>query len=76
LTYLALFSTYEAGEGQGLAVKLRDFGFASRIARLDDETLRAARNAGATGVLQHDALRCSALQCVAVCGLDDDTLRP
>jgi len=41
-------STYEAGEGQGLAVKLRDFGFASRIARLDDETLRAARNAGAT----------------------------
>jgi len=26
LTYFALFSTYEAGEGQGLAVKLRDFG--------------------------------------------------
>jgi hypothetical protein len=28
-------------------VKLRDFGFASRIARLDDATLKTARSAGA-----------------------------
>ena len=26
-----------------MLVKLRDFGFAARIARLDDDTLRAAR---------------------------------
>ncbi len=40
-------SSYETGDAGGLQVKLRDFGFASRISRLDDATLKTARSAGA-----------------------------
>lgn len=40
-------SSYQQTDAAQLQVKLRDFGFASRISRLDDETLRTAREAGA-----------------------------
>mmetsp|Transcript_21816 Transcript_21816/g.34197 ORF Transcript_21816/g.34197 Transcript_21816/m.34197 type:complete len:281 (-) Transcript_21816:1114-1956(-) len=40
-------NTFDVVESQSLEVKLQDFGFASRIAAIDDGTLRKARESGA-----------------------------
>jgi len=40
-------NTFDVTQGDNLQVKLRDFGFASRAALLDDGTLRKAQEAGA-----------------------------
>jgi len=42
------FYIEEGPDAASLDVKLRDFGFAARIARLDDDTLQEARKAGAS----------------------------
>eukprot|EP00871_Galdieria_phlegrea_P006051 jgi/Galph1/933/GphlegSOOS_G5682.1 len=43
-----LLNTLQEEQINGLAVKLRDFGFAKKLSALDDESIREARNASAT----------------------------